>query len=272
MTSEPPAAIQVASRRNTLTEKMPDLTPAHLTLVPPSPPMSPPPHSPASISTFPSPSSSSPSSHGTEESPSEALSTNIQKTIDTLLEGYSSLSVEALLHPLSESFTHRVLPASLSMPPRDRSAFAQHARGIFSIFSRFAMIPQTISTDLSRHSVTIHARMEGTLITPPNKEWKNECVMIVALSPDGTEVTGITEFVDSHKAMEMRARHAPENFDGEMRLVGRGLFSRMGRALGIHGTAARGERVIGWVGGSVLITCIAAQTFWGVRRWWLSQN
>ncbi|KAM7208416.1 hypothetical protein V8F20_001394, partial [Naviculisporaceae sp. PSN 640] len=135
-----------------------------------------------------------------------------EKTVQTLLEGYASLNVQTLLASLSKSFTHRVLPASLGMPPRNIEAFSQHAAGIFSVFEQFAMVPEEMHTDLANRTVTIQARMEG-ILKGPKIDWKNECVMIVKLSKDCTEVTEIIEFVDSHKALEMRARHAPKHFD-----------------------------------------------------------
>ncbi|KAM7212922.1 hypothetical protein V8F06_011677, partial [Rhypophila decipiens] len=144
-------------------------------------------------------------------------------TIRSLLQGYASLDVPTLLASLSDQFIHRVLPASLDMPARGIDAFAQHATGIFSVFDKFAMVPEETFTDLGKGIVTIHARMEGTLkakpqsdgpgaIQAPTIEWRNECVMMIRLSPDGSEVLEITEFVDSHKAIEMRQRHAPKNF------------------------------------------------------------
>ncbi|KAM7193201.1 hypothetical protein V8F33_007901, partial [Rhypophila sp. PSN 637] len=153
-------------------------------------------------------------------------------TIRSLLQGYASLDVPTLLASLSDQFIHRVLPASLDMPPRGIDEFSQHATGIFSVFEKFAMVPEETFTDLGKGIVTIHARMEGTLkskpqpganngatgdgpgaVEAPKIEWRNECVMIIRLSADGSEVLEITEFVDSHKAIEMRQRHAPKNFD-----------------------------------------------------------
>lgn len=132
-------------------------------------------------------------------------------TIHTLLNGYSSLSVAQLLKPLSSDFAHRVLPASLAMPLRNRDEFASHAAAIFSIFSAFAMLPDAIYEDEAQGVVVVHARMEGVLKSTGGV-WNNECVMMVRLSRDGKEVVEIREFVDGLKAAEMRAKHAPKEF------------------------------------------------------------
>lgn len=147
------------------------------------------------------------------DSRADASSIRLQRleTVHTLLDGYSSLYVPTLLKPLSVDFTHHVLPASLGMPMRDRESFSQHAQAIFSIFSEFRMIPDAIYDDDARGAVVVHARMEG-ITTQGAQRWTNECVMMVRLSSDGREVVGIQEFVDSAKALEMKARFAPRNF------------------------------------------------------------
>jgi hypothetical protein len=143
------------------------------------------------------------------------------ETIQRLLDGYSSLSVPTLLSPLSSRFTHQVLPKSLGMPVRDKDSFAQHATGIFSIFSQFSMVPQSINDDPSTGVVTIHAKMLGTLRKGGGGEggkWENECIMLVRLSGDGREVEAIEEFVDSAKALEMGRRFKPRDFGARMRM------------------------------------------------------
>jgi hypothetical protein len=135
-------------------------------------------------------------------------------TLDTLLDGYESLSVAQLLQPLSSTFTHRVLPESLGMPVRDKAAFAQHAAGIFSVFESFRMdaVEMLKAADTPQETWTVRALMMGEL-KGGKGEWRNECVMIVKMSADGSQVEEITEFVDSAKAMEMRQQHAPKGFD-----------------------------------------------------------
>ena len=169
-----------------------------------------------------------------------------KRTIGALLDGYKSLSVPQLFKPLSANFTHRVLPSSLGMPPRDRESFALHAQGIFSIFTQFRMVPEEMYEDPSRGVIIIHARMEGRLKKgkPGAQVWTNECVMMIRLSADGTEVEEIIEFVDSAKCIDMRRLHAPSHFGG---LVGAGE----------GGTYAAK---------AVLFSCVAVGTFFSVRR------
>ncbi|KAI1477274.1 hypothetical protein F4774DRAFT_389478 [Daldinia eschscholtzii] len=135
-----------------------------------------------------------------------------RNTVNTLLEGYGSLSVPQLLLSTTPDFYHQVLPESLGMAPRNREAFAQHAAGIFNVFDEFRMIPKSIVDDGPANMTVVHARMQGTLKGGAG-EWINECVMMIQLSPDGTQVSRVTEFVDSAKALEMARKHAPENFD-----------------------------------------------------------
>lgn len=130
------------------------------------------------------------------------------KIVKTLLDGYSSLDVDRLTAPLSSNFSHQVLPESLGMPVRNAKQFAGHAAQIFSIFSEFRMILKDIFEDQAQSAVIVHARMEG-ILKGSSEEWLNECVMVICLSEDGTQVVKVTEFVDSAKAVEMRKKHAP---------------------------------------------------------------
>lgn len=134
------------------------------------------------------------------------------QTVHNLLDGYGSLSVSTLTSPLADDFKHQVLPESLGMPARDKASFEQHAAGIFSVFESFAMIPKAVFEDSERNAVVVSARMQGTL-KGGKGEWRNECVMMVTLSEDGTKVLEVQEFVDSAKALEMRAKMAPRSFD-----------------------------------------------------------
>lgn len=263
-------------------EKMPDLTPSHLNLAPPSPPSSPPPHGLGTA-------------HYPPKEPlvtQDLSTTTARQTIQTLLQGYSSLSVASLLIPLSQDFVHRVLPASLGMPPRDKTSFAGHAAGIFSIFETFQMIPDEMYFDEDSKTVTIHARMEGVWKSEPGMtsastakkgkrgqgelegdagKWNNECVMIVRLTRDGTQVLEITEFVDSAKAMEMRARHAPKNFDvpgrWAVKWVG-GALGRLGVRLRIFSDSPFATALRWTLRGSLLVTgmWVAVDSVWWARK------
>ncbi|KAK1828027.1 hypothetical protein QBC39DRAFT_375062 [Podospora conica] len=170
-------------------------------------------------------------------------------TTSSLLRGYSSLSVPALLAPLTPDFTHRVLPSSLRVPPHDIDAFAAHARSMFSLFRRFEMVPVEVFEDVDQDAVVILARMEGE--TKGGEAWENECVLVVKLTEDGRGVREVVEFVDGGKAGEMRGRFGPEGF-GPVGGGGRGVLFGLG-----------------WVGGLVLFLGVAGGTMVGVRRWLL---
>lgn len=133
------------------------------------------------------------------------------QTVHSLLDGYGSLSVPTLTATLADDFKHQVLPESLGMPARDKASFEQHAAGIFSVFEEFAMVPTAVFEDSERNAVVVSARMQGTL-KGGKGEWRNECVMMITLSDDGTRIVEVHEFVDSAKALEMRAKMAPKDF------------------------------------------------------------
>ncbi|KAF2218954.1 hypothetical protein BDZ85DRAFT_165595, partial [Elsinoe ampelina] len=134
---------------------------------------------------------------------------NRMTTAKRLLDAYSTLSVDAILSPLSNThFKHQILPASLGMPARSKDDFSKHAAGITSVFETFRMEPQQIFEDEVRNAVVIHAKMIGTLAKGMG-EWENECVMMIRLDASGEEVVEVQEFVDSHKAKMMKEKMAP---------------------------------------------------------------
>lgn len=135
--------------------------------------------------------------------PTQNRSTRLD-TAYSVLDSYSTLSVEALLAPLSDDFTHQVLPESLGMPLREKDAFAAHAGGITSVFSKFSMVPQTVFEDPNKNSVIVYAKMIGELVDLG--PWENECIIMMKMSEDGRNVVESKEFVDSAKARLLKEK------------------------------------------------------------------
>jgi hypothetical protein len=128
-------------------------------------------------------------------------------TAYALLDAYSTLSPEKMLEHLASDFTHQVLPESIGMPIRDRSAFAEHAAGITSIFSSFAIVPVNVFEDPERNTVIVHGKMVGQL-NHDMGPWENECMMQLKMTEDQCKVLENKEFVDSAKAAKMKEKLA----------------------------------------------------------------
>ena len=142
------------------------------------------------------------------------------RTAYRLLQAYSSLSVDEILAPLAETFSHEVLPSSLGMPKRDRAAFAGHAAGITSVFSSFTMVPKSVFEDAAQKTVVVRCGMVGQLKPEladedGGRSWLNECMMVLRMGGEGHEIVEIKEFVDSKKAMEMKERITKGRGSGE---------------------------------------------------------
>ena len=75
------------------------------------------------------------------------------------------------------------------------------------------MVPQQIFEDEHSNAVIVYAKMVGELkgLGP----WENECVIVLRMSEDGTEVVEQTEFVDSAKANELREKMARKTSEKE---------------------------------------------------------
>ncbi|KAF2429112.1 hypothetical protein EJ08DRAFT_591406 [Tothia fuscella] len=149
-------------------------------------------------------SSSSSSSSSSIQATSPQSQSKRLNTIYAFFESYSLLSPEALLSRLSPTFTHKVLPSSLDMPLRDRSAFAGHAKGITSIFQSFAMVPQVVFEDPIKNVVVAHCKMVGELHGLGH--WENECMIWCKMAQDGGSIVEMREFVDSARARLLKEK------------------------------------------------------------------
>lgn len=128
------------------------------------------------------------------------------RIVQALMESYSTLTTKRMTQHLAIDFSYRVLPYSLCMPRLGRAEFSLHAEDIFGLFDEFRMVPIDTWEDKTRDTVIVHAFMEG-ILKKGGEEWRNECMLIVRLSEDGTEVLEMQEFVDSAKAMELGKKH-----------------------------------------------------------------
>lgn len=194
-----------------------------------------------------------------EYSPYSPQQNTKKPAITALLDAYGSLSVPQLLDLLAPSFTHRVLPESLGMPVRDKEAFARHAAGIFGVFDSFRMEPaEILKVEGWRETWVVRAHMEGVL-RGGKGGWTNECVLIVKMDEEGMLVQEIQEFVDSAKAVEMKKRHAPEDFGAEGR--------RAGSTVGVGAIPAASLTTFCWFLVCVLVAKLGAHVLALVIFW-----
>lgn len=127
------------------------------------------------------------------------------QTVYNLLEGYHTLKVENILAPLADSCTQQVLPASLGLPTRSKADYGKHATGICTIFKDFHMEPQAVFEDEGQNSVVVYAKMIGELANDMGP-WENECILMLRMSEDGTQIVEHKEFVDSKKFVDAAAK------------------------------------------------------------------
>lgn len=119
----------------------------------------------------------------------------------------------AVLSPITE-----VTEPTPELPPLDLSQLS-------SSLEELAHLPFPPSTPASRSaspSPPAQDEDKPQQDTPESVEpseidtdlhWHNECLLIVSFTSDGSHVLKIQEFVDSHKAVEMKKKHAPKGFD-----------------------------------------------------------
>lgn len=139
------------------------------------------------------------------------------QTFRKLLKAYTTLRPAALGANASKDFSHTVLPLSLNLPPRSLENFQQHAVMIFSLFEDFKMAPHgQVHFSKETDTVIAHCRMGGKVDQTSEKgrilvdggitEWWTECILFVQMTPDGTKVVELKEFVNSAKAEELQRK------------------------------------------------------------------
>ncbi|KAH7120986.1 hypothetical protein B0J11DRAFT_533071 [Dendryphion nanum] len=138
-------------------------------------------------------------------------------TFRKFIAAYSSRRPQALTATASNNFTYRSLPSSRKTSPRNLESFHAHAAQMFDLFESFNMITQDpVHFSKSTNTVTAHCKMGGRvsesseggkkLIEQGVEQWWVECVLMVKMDRSGRRVVGVSEFVDSAKAEELRER------------------------------------------------------------------
>ena len=126
------------------------------------------------------------------------------KTVRAVLNSYRTLSIESLLEPLADNFTYRILPQSLSMPKRDKKAFASHAAQIYLIFTSFAMKPQSVFEDRKNNVVFIYAKMVGELKSLGS--WENEALLMMRMFEDRTKAVIYLDWREHSRQLDPKWR------------------------------------------------------------------
>jgi hypothetical protein len=141
----------------------------------------------------------------TSNPPTSAL---IQAALD-FLRAFSTLSPEIVISHCIPEFTHSVSPESLSLPSRGLDDFQTHSRRVFSLFTTWNIVPQTVFEDAAKNTVVLHVKMGGKVrenALGDVEVWENEAVFWVELGQheDRWAVKSFREFVDSKLAEKLR--------------------------------------------------------------------
>ncbi|KAF2806387.1 uncharacterized protein BDZ99DRAFT_538611 [Mytilinidion resinicola] len=139
------------------------------------------------------------------EPPPSAL---IQAALD-FLKAFSTLSPGIVTSHCTPDFTHSVSPSSLALPSRNLEEFTTHSGRVFSLFTTWDIVPQSIFEDVAKSTVVLHVKMGGKVkgrALGDLEVWGNEAVFWIELGQfeGGWAVKAVREFVDSKLAEELR--------------------------------------------------------------------
>ncbi|KAF2490024.1 hypothetical protein BU16DRAFT_544365 [Lophium mytilinum] len=139
--------------------------------------------------------------------PTSALT---QAALD-FLKDFSTLSPAIITSHCTPDFTHSISPASLALPSRNLEEFKTHSARVYSLFSTWEIVPDTVFEDVGKSTVVAHAKMGGKVKGRALGDvdfWKNEAVFWIEMGEvEGRwMVKAVREFVDSKLGEELRRR------------------------------------------------------------------
>ena len=115
-------------------------------------------------------------------------------TAQSVVDGYTAWSIEAILAPRSTNCTQHILPHSLGIPPMNNSQYASYFRPNLAYFRNFHVDVQETVVDAEARKVVMLARSSAETDIG---EYANEYVLVVEMGRDGRQAEKVVEWVDS---------------------------------------------------------------------------
>ena len=135
------------------------------------------------------------------------------ETAIAAIDGYNAWKPEAIMAFRAPDCIHQVLPASLGREPMNNEQYLAYFTPIMPAFSNFHLTGKHTIVDEEARNVAIHA---FSTATTDLGDYKNEYMLILHMTMDGTKVRLFEEFVDSKHTAEffMRLR---EHLEGKQK-------------------------------------------------------
>lgn len=151
------------------------------------------------------------------------MPTTRYNTAIAFIRAFENLSSD-LISTRTPTCTHLFAPGSLSVPPLDNAAFAEHITHLHGIIKVFPVIPKEIIEDEKQNRVVIwasgHPQFYDEVMNKEGAvgewEYEGEYIFIISIDESGEKIERVIEFVDSKgterlRGLMERARGNKEN-------------------------------------------------------------
>ncbi|MCJ1371812.1 hypothetical protein MMC20_003032 [Loxospora ochrophaea] len=125
------------------------------------------------------------------------------ETAHSVIEGYNKFTLESVLSFRAPHCTHHYLPASLNIGPFNNEEFTAYFSQTQFAFRDFHLTVHDTVCEAAARKVAIH--LSSSAATDIG-EYRNEYMVVLHLTEDGTMVEKFVEFVDSKRSVEFFAR------------------------------------------------------------------
>ncbi|KAK3056519.1 hypothetical protein LTR09_002312 [Extremus antarcticus] len=124
-------------------------------------------------------------------------------TAISLIDGYNSWSMDAIMAPRAPNCTQKVYPLRLDRPAMGNDEYRQYFVGVMDQFKDYHLEILEATEDTKQHRVVFH--LQGTAKTAIG-DYANEFFVSTQMTEDDGRIVEIKEFVDSGYSMEFFAK------------------------------------------------------------------
>lgn len=121
------------------------------------------------------------------------------QTAVSLIDGYNSWKMDAIMAPRAPDCTQKVYPARLNRPAMGNDEYRQYFMGVMDQFKDYHLEILEATEDLKRHTVVLH--LQATAKTAIG-DYANEFFVATRMKEDDRQIVEIKEFVDSGYSMD----------------------------------------------------------------------
>jgi hypothetical protein len=125
-------------------------------------------------------------------------STLVQTAL-SVVDGYNTWTMEAILAPRASNCVQHILPGSLGQAPMNNQEYRAYFGQMLHGFKNFHVTVIDIFEDAPNNKVALHISSTADSLVGP---YRNEYMFLMYMTPDHKKVEKLMEFVDSNASIK----------------------------------------------------------------------